>query len=73
MVDCTIGRLYYVQDRLFVFMRENMRTITKTTLLAASLLLTSIACNAQWYEAQGHASTERDSVEVARAKAMENA
>ena len=50
-----------------------MRTITKTTLLAASFLLISITCNAQWYEAQGYASTEKDSVEVARAKAMENA
>tara|TARA_R110001583_G_scaffold47264_1_gene148080 strand:- start:7055 stop:8230 length:1176 start_codon:yes stop_codon:yes gene_type:complete len=50
-----------------------MRTITKITILAASLLLTSITCNAQWYEAQGYASTERDSVEVARTKAMENA
>ena len=69
-VNC---RLYYVQDRLFVFMREYMRTITITAILASYLLLTSITCNAQWYEAQGHASTDKDSVEVARTKAMENA
>jgi len=50
-----------------------MCTITKKSILATSLLLTSIACNAQWYETQGHASTNDDSVEVARTKAMENA
>ena len=50
-----------------------MRTITKTAILATNILLTSITCNAQWYEAQGHASTDKDSVEVARTKAMENA
>ena len=50
-----------------------MRTITKTTILAISLIFTSLTCNAQWYEAQGHASTSRDTVEVARTKAMENA
>jgi len=50
-----------------------MRTLTKSTILATSLLLTSVTCNAQWYEAQGHASTDEDSVEVARTKAMENA
>lgn len=54
-------------------MREYMRTITKTAILATNILLTSITCNAQWYEAQGHASTDKDSVEVARTKAMENA
>ena len=54
-------------------MREYMRTITKTIILATSLLLASVSCNAQWYEAQGHASTNEDSVEVARTKAMENA
>ena len=54
-------------------MREYMRTLTKSTILATSLLLTSVTCNAQWYEAQGHASTDEDSVEVARTKAMENA
>lgn len=66
-------RLYYAQDRLFVFTREYMRTITKTAMLVTSLLLTSITCNAQWYEAQGHASTDKGSVEIARTKAMENA
>ena len=55
------------------FMREYMRTITKINFLAISLLVTSITCNAQWYETQGHASTNKDSVEVARTKAMENA
>jgi len=66
-------RMYYVQDRLFVFMREYMRIITKTAMLITTLLLTSVTCNAQWYEAQGHASTSKDSVEIARTKAMENA
>lgn len=64
---------HYAQNRLFVFMREYMRTITKTVMLITSLLLTSVTCNAQWYEAQGHASTGKDSVEIARTKAMENA
>ena len=50
-----------------------MRTIIKKTILATSLLLATITCNAQWYEAQGHASTAERSVEIARAKAMENA
>jgi len=50
-----------------------MRTITKITILAFSLVFINIPCNAQWYEAQGHASTAKDSVEVARTKAMENA
>lgn len=50
-----------------------MRTIIKKTILATSLLLATITCNAQWYEAQGHASTAESSVEIARAKAMENA
>jgi hypothetical protein len=54
-------------------MREDMRTITQTAILITSLLLTNFACNAQWYEAQGHASTDKDSVEIARTKAMENA
>lgn len=61
------------KNRLFVFMREYMRTIIKKTILATSLLLATITCNAQWYEAQGHASTAERSVEIARAKAMENA
>lgn len=50
-----------------------MLTIIKKAFLVASILLTSSVCNAQWYEAQGHASTAGSSVEVARAKAMENA
>jgi hypothetical protein len=50
-----------------------MRTITKLAFLSPYLLLSSIPCNAQWYEAQGHASTDEDSVDVARTKAMENA
>jgi hypothetical protein len=50
-----------------------MRTITKLAFLSTYLLLSSIPCNAQWYEAQGHASTDEDSVDVARTKAMENA
>ena len=54
-------------------MREHMRTITQTAILVTSLLLTSFSSNAQWYEAQGHASTDKDSVEIARTKAMENA
>ncbi len=54
-------------------MRENMRTITQTAVLITSLFLTNTTCNAQWYEAQGHASTDKYSVEVARTKAMENA
>ena len=36
-------------------------------------MVTSAITNAQWYEAQGYASTAKDSVEVARTKAMENA
>jgi len=54
-------------------MREYMRTIINTTTLAISLIFTNLTCNAQWYEAQGHASTARDTVDVARTKAMENA
>jgi len=50
-----------------------MRTLTQIIVLVISLLLVSFACNARWYEAQGHASTDKDSVEVARTKAMENA
>lgn len=57
----------------FHSMRENMRTITQTAILVTSLLLANFTCNAQWYEAQGHASTDKDSVEIARTKAMENA
>ena len=54
-------------------MREYMRTITQIVVLVISLLITNFTCNAQWYEAQGHASTDKDSVEIARTKAMENA
>ncbi len=54
-------------------MRENMRTIIQTAALFLCLALTNFTCNAQWYEAQGHASTAKDSVEIARTKAMENA
>jgi len=54
-------------------MREYMRTIAQIVVLVISLLITNFTCNAQWYEAQGHASTDKDSVEIARTKAMENA
>lgn len=50
-----------------------MHTLAQKTILALSLLLASLASNAQWYEAQGHASTNEDTVEIARTKAMENA
>lgn len=50
-----------------------MRTITKIAVLVTSFLIANFTCNAQWYEAQGHASTDKDSVEIARTKAMENA
>jgi len=50
-----------------------MRTIIQTVVLAIGLLIANFTCNAQWYEAQGHASTDKDSVEIARTKAMENA
>lgn len=54
-------------------MREYMRTIPQTVVLAIGLLIINFTCNAQWYEARGHASTDKDSVEIARTKAMENA
>ncbi len=54
-------------------MREFMRNMTKKLALMISLTLTTFACNAQWYEAQGHASIDRSTVEIARTKAMENA
>lgn len=54
-------------------MRNSMRTKIISIILAYSLILTQFSCNAQWYEAQGHASTENSSIEVARKKAMENA
>lgn len=50
-----------------------MRNITKALALIISLTLTTFTSNAQWYEAQGHASIDRDTVEIARTKAMENA
>jgi hypothetical protein len=50
-----------------------MRNLIKKTILATSLLFVSIACNGQWYEAQGHASITANSIEIARAKATENA
>ena len=54
-------------------MREFMRNITQTLALVTGLILTTFSCNAQWYEAQGHARIDKDSVEIARTKAMENA
>lgn len=50
-----------------------MRNITRTFSVVIVLLFTSLTCNAQWYEAQGHASIDIDSVDIARTKAMENA
>ncbi len=50
-----------------------MRTITQTAVVITSLFLANNTCNAQWYEAQGHASTDKYSIEIARTKAMENA
>jgi hypothetical protein len=54
-------------------MREFMRKTTQILTVVISLLSTALTCNAQWYEAQGHASIEIDSVDIARTKAMENA
>ena len=54
-------------------MRVYMRTITILIVFSMSLFLTSLASHAQWYEAQGHASTANVPVDVARTKAMENA
>jgi hypothetical protein len=50
-----------------------MRNITQALALVTGLILTTFTCNAQWYEAQGHARIDKDSVETARTKAMENA
>lgn len=50
-----------------------MFILIKKAFLAIFVLLISTTSSAQWYEAQGHASTAGQSVEVARAKAMENA
>jgi len=41
--------------------------------LLTSLVLFGFTANAQWYEAQGHASLEKYSLNLARAKATENA
>jgi hypothetical protein len=54
-------------------MREFMRKTTQILTLVIGLLSTVLTCKAQWYEAQGHASIDEDSVEIARTKAMENA
>ncbi|PHR83195.1 MAG: hypothetical protein COA59_13100 [Colwellia sp.] len=50
-----------------------MRNITLTLALVISLTLITFTCNAQWYEAQGYARIDKDSIEIARTKAMENA
>lgn len=60
-------------NRLFAFMREFMRNLSLTFTLIATLTLAVFTSNAQWYEAQGHARIDKDSIEVARTKAMENA
>lgn len=54
-------------------MREFMPNISQTLTLVIGLILTVFTCNAQWYETQGHARIDKDSVEIARTKAMENA
>ena len=58
---------------LFTFMREFMRNLTQTLALVTGLFLTTFTSNAQWYEAQGHARIDKNSLEIARTKAMENA
>ncbi|MBL4900033.1 MAG: flagella assembly protein FlgT [Colwellia sp.] len=50
-----------------------MRNITQIFALVIGLILATFACNAQWYEVQGHARIDKGSVEIARTKAMENA
>ncbi|WP_114325270.1 flagella assembly protein FlgT [Candidatus Colwellia aromaticivorans] len=50
-----------------------MRNIPRTLALVTGLILTPLTCNAQWYEAQGHARIDQGTVEIARTKAMENA
>jgi hypothetical protein len=50
-----------------------MRNIPQTLALITSLILTAFTCNAKWYEAQGYAPIDENSVEIARTKAMENA
>lgn len=54
-------------------MREFMRNTIQALALITALILTTFTANAQWYEAQGHARIDKDSVEIARTKAMENA
>lgn len=54
-------------------MREFMRNITLELALVFGLIFTSLTINAQWYEAQGHAQIDKNSVDIARTKAMENA
>ena len=50
-----------------------MRNITLELALVFGLIFTSLTINAQWYEAQGHARIDKNSVDLARTKAMENA
>jgi hypothetical protein len=50
-----------------------MRNIPQTLALITGLILTAFTCNAKWYEAQGYAPIDENSVEIARTKAMENA
>lgn len=50
-----------------------MRNLTLVLALLFTLSLTSFKIHAQWYEAQGHASMEKNSLEVARTIATENA
>lgn len=47
----------------------------KTLLLCMSLVLFTLSTttHAQWYETQGHARLDKNTVEIARTKAMENA
>lgn len=54
-------------------MREFMRNITLELALVFGLIFTPLTSNAQWYEAQGHARIDKNSVDLARTKAMENA
>ena len=50
-----------------------MRNTTQVLALIIGIILTTFTASAQWYEAQGHARIDKDSVEIARTKAMENA
>ena len=67
-----ISLILYPVAYLFV-MREFMRNITQALTLIIGLIISTFTCKAQWYEAEGHARIDRDSVEMARTKAMENA